>query len=97
MALTQDEKAVNIMLSSPQFPTACVEGTYKGKRAVFICLVDYHDPKNPKGGFDITPLARLLEEDDLKHIKGNEGQSLGAPQKKIILAGGGDGGSGKTG
>lgn len=95
MALTKEEKAVNIMLSSPQFPTACVEGTYQGERAVFICLVDYHDPKNPQGGYDITPLARLLEEEDLKHIRGNEGQPLGAPAPKIITPGGGDVGSGK--
>ena len=94
MTLTNDEKAVNLMLSDPRFPTACVEGTYQGKRAVFICLIDYHDPKNPKAGFDITPLARLLEEEDLKHIRGNEGQPLGAvPAKKIIVAGGGDVGS----
>jgi hypothetical protein len=95
MALTKEEKAVNLMLSSPQFPTACVEGTFKEKRAVFICLIDYRDPKNPKGGYDITPLARLLEEDDLKHIKGHEGNPLGAAeQKRIITPGGGaDGGS----
>jgi len=88
MALSDEEKAVNWMLSNPQFPTACVEGTYKDKRAVFLCLVDYCDPKNPRAGFNITPLARLLETDELQHIKGHEGQPLGAsPQKKIIVSG----------
>ena len=88
MALTKEEKAVNVMLSDPRFPTACVEGTFKGDRAVFICLVDYRDPKDPKKGYDITPLARLLEKDDLKHIKGHEDQPLGAaPEKKIITPG----------
>jgi hypothetical protein len=92
MALSDEEKAVNLMLSTPSFPTACVEGSYKGKRAVFVCLVDYRNPKDPKAGFDITPLARLLEEEDLKHIRGHEGQPLGAaPEKKIVLAGKGEG------
>lgn len=97
MALTKEEKTVNVMLSDPRFPTACVEGTFLGKRAVFVCLVDYHDPKNPKGGYDITPLARLLEPEDLKYIRGHEGQPLGAaaPEKKVIIPGegGGDAGS----
>lgn len=91
MTLSKEEKVVNIMLTDPRFPTACVEGTYQGKRAVFICLVDYHNPKKPADGFDVTPLARLLTEEELPHIKGHEGQPLGmAPEKKIITTGEGE-------
>lgn len=95
MSLSNEEKAVNLMLTDPRFPTACVEGTFDGKRAVFICLVDHHDPKNPKKGYDITPLARLLEPEDLKHIRGHEDQPLGAAPKKIVLASNADKGEGE--
>lgn len=86
MTISKEERAVNIMLTDPRFPTACVEGTYDNKRTIFVCLVDYHDPKDPGKGYDVTPLARLLGPEDLKHIAGHEGQPLGAaPEKKIVI------------
>jgi len=88
MPLSKEEKVVAQLLSDPRFPTACVEGEFKGERAVFVCLIDYHNPKKPTEGYDITPLAKVLEKHELKHVKGHEGQPLGAaPEKRIITPG----------
>ena len=40
MSLTREERSMGMMLKDPRFPTGCVEGTFKGERAVFICLME---------------------------------------------------------
>jgi hypothetical protein len=85
MALTREEKHITIALKDTRFPTACVEGTYKGSRRVFICLMDARDERDPSKGYDMTPIAMLLTKEDMKEVKGHEDQAPGdAP--KIILA-----------
>jgi hypothetical protein len=83
MALTNDEKAIALAVKDPRFPMSCVEGTFRGERAVFICLMD----QAPTGrGYDMTPIAMLLREEDMPHVRGNEDEAPGDNSPKIILA-----------
>lgn len=82
MSLTREERSMGMMLKDPRFPTGCVEGTFKGERAVFICLME----PAKKGGFNMTPIARLLGEDDMAHVKGAEDEEVGDNASKIVLA-----------
>lgn len=84
MALSKSEKAMGMALKDPRFPTGVVEGTFKGERAVFICMMD----ENESGqGYDMTPVAMMLREDDMEHVKGHEDETPGEDDKpKIVLA-----------
>lgn len=79
-------------VKDPRFPMSVVEGTFKGERTVFLCLMDQADERDPSKGFNMTPFARLLDlEHDLKHIKGAEGNELGEkpdPASQLILPAG---------
>jgi hypothetical protein len=83
MALNKDEKALMLALKDPRFPMSCVEGTFKGERAVFICLMDAADNGR---GYDMTPIAMLLREEDMPHVRGHEDEAPGDNSPKIILA-----------
>jgi hypothetical protein len=74
MTLSKQEKTMAMAMKDPRFPMSCVEGTFKGERAVFMCLMDQNESGE---GYDMTPVAMLLAEDDLKHVKGNDDQELG--------------------
>jgi len=83
MALTKDEKTLTVAIKDPRFPMSCVEGTFHNKRAVFVCLMD----QSPSGrGYDMTPIAMLLREEDMPHVRGNKDEPLGDDFPKIILA-----------
>lgn len=83
MALTKDEKALGIAIKDPRFPMSCVEGTFHGSRAVFVCLMD----ESPTGqGYDMTPIAMLLREEDMPHVRGDTDNAPGDNAPKIIIA-----------
>lgn len=92
MALSKEERVMAFAVKDPRFPMSVVEGTFKGERAVFLCLMDAADQKDQSKGFNMTPFARLLDmENDLPHIKGAEGNELGEkadPAGQIILPAG---------
>ena len=78
MALSKEERALAFAVKDPRFPLSVVEGKFKGERAVFLCLMDQADEKDPSKGFNMTPFARFLDlEHDLAHIKGADGNDLG--------------------
>lgn len=81
MALSKEERSMSFVVKDPRFPMAVVEGKFKGERAVFLCLMDRSDDKDPDKGWDLTPFAMLLDPDrgDLKHVTGADGESLGQP------------------
>jgi len=86
MALSKTERAMAMALKDPRFPTGVVEGTFKGERAVLICLMDQNESGQ---GYDMTPVAMMLGEDDLKHVKGHEDEAPGeaeADKPLIVLA-----------
>ena len=89
MALSKEERVLAFAVKDPRFPMSVVEGTFKGERAVFLCLMDQADEKDPSKGFNMTPFARLLDlENDLEHIRGADGNELGEkpdPAAQIIL------------
>jgi hypothetical protein len=80
MPITREEKIMSYAIKDPRIPMATVEGFYDGERAVFICMVD----QNPKTDeVDITPVAMLVREEDIKKITRPESN-----EPKIIISNG---------
>jgi hypothetical protein len=65
MTIEREEMALSYAIKDPRIPTATVEGFYDGERAVFICIID-QDEKTKQ--VDITPVAMLLREEDIKKV-----------------------------
>jgi hypothetical protein len=62
--LTKEERVAVFMLKDPRFPVAPVEGTFHGKRAIFVCSVEQGDGD---AKVDLTPLAMILRDEDVPH------------------------------
>lgn len=81
MSVTKDEKATVAILRDGAFPIGVVEGSFKGERRVFICLME----RDKKGKVSVgAPLALLLDEKDFPNIKNSEGAEPGAPKIEIV-------------
>jgi hypothetical protein len=79
--ISKDERATVTIIRSPEFPIAVVEGTYKGERRAFVCLMS----KDKAGKIVVdAPLAMLLDESDFQHVKGYNGSEPGAPKIEIV-------------
>jgi len=82
--ITKDERAVASILREVSFPVAVIEGTFKGERRVFLCLMARD--KDGKLGVE-APLAMLLDENDFGDIKNHEGVGLAEPSRIVIAKG----------
>ncbi len=88
MAISSDERATVSIIRENSFPVGVVEGTYKGERRVFMCRME----RGPDGKMVIqAPLAMLIDERDIGHVKNELGQTptAEAPKEKskIIVSG----------
>ncbi len=92
MSITNDERNLAFAVKDPRFPLSAVEGTLKGERRVFLCLMDLKDEKDITKGYNMTPIAMLISPEDLKQIRDHKGDDLGASseaekKKPLIVPG----------
>jgi len=80
--ISKEERATVAIIRSPEFAIAVVEGTYKGERRAFVCLMS-KDEKTGAVRVD-APLAMLIDEKDFAHIKGHDGAGPGVPKIEIV-------------
>jgi hypothetical protein len=85
MTISKSEKALSFVIKDPRFPMTLVEGTFKGERRVFLCLVDAKDEKDPAKGYTMTPVATLIGEGDFRHIRDHKGDGLGGAAAPDII------------
>lgn len=86
MTMTKEEKVLAYAVKDARFPLSSVEGTFKGERRVFLCLMDYVDEKDTSRGFNMTPIAMLVSPADFKDIKDHKGDGLGESKPDIVIA-----------
>lgn len=63
-------------------PIAAIEGSYKGERRIFLCLMR-EDEKTGRLAVD-APLAMLLDEEDFEHIRNDDGVEPNTPKIEIV-------------
>ncbi len=88
MSITKEERVLSFAVKDPRFPLSAVEGTFKGERRVFLCLMDLLDEKDITKGYNMTPIAMLISPDDFKEIKDHQGDGLGAKKPDIVISSG---------
>ncbi len=81
--LTEDEKVLAHILKDPRVPVGTIEGFYKEERAVFLVLVD-QDEKT--GKVDLTPVAMMLRDEDIKHVTRPPDEDVD-PASQLIIPG----------
>lgn len=88
MTISKQERVLSFAVKDPRFPLAAVEGTFKGERRVFLCMMDLKDERDPSKGNVMTPIAMLISEEDFPHIKDHKGDGLGGGSQKpdIIIS-----------
>lgn len=86
MTISKEERALSFVVKDPRFPLGAVEGTFKGERRVFLCMMDLKDERDPSKGYTMTPIAMLIGDADFSQIKDHKGDGLGDQKPDIIIA-----------
>lgn len=86
MSISKEERVLSFAVKDARFPLGAVEGTFRGERRVFLCMMDLKDEKDPSKGYNMTPIAMLVGEKDFKDIRDHKGDGLGDQKPDIVIA-----------